>query len=212
MKKYLLVLILLGGALIYTPQAKAQAFEIEQLLLDVEKLAQFKSILEDLKKGYEIVAKGYTTIKDISEGNFHLHQLFLDGLLEVSPLVKKYYKVNSIIENQLKIFSEYKAALNHFKSSGSFNGEEIDYMGKVYKRLFKKSADNIESLVMVLTAGVLRMSDDERLSSIDTIDEEVKEELDFLRRFNNQNKILLIQRKKAANDINVSKQLYGIQN
>jgi hypothetical protein len=212
MKKYLLLLLLLGGALMYTPKAKAQAFEIEQLLLDVEKLAQFKSILEDLKKGYEIVAKGYTTIKDISEGNFHLHQLFLDGLLEVSPFVKNYYKVSSIIENQLKIFSEHKAAFNYFKSSGSFNPQEIDYIGQVYARLSKKSADNIESLLMVLTAGVLRMSDDERLSSVDTIHEEIKEELDFLRRFNNQNKILIIQRKKAANDINVSKQLYGIQN
>jgi hypothetical protein len=211
MKKKLLLLLLLAGGLCSAPKARAQSFEIEQLLLDVEKLAQFKSILEDLKKGYEIVAKGYTTIKDISEGNFHLHQLFLDGLLEVSPLVKKYYKVSEIIEVQLKIFSEYKAAFNYFKSTGSFNPEEINYMGQVYERLSKKSAANIESLVMVLTAGVLRMSDDERLSSIDAIHQEVKEELDFLRRFNNQNKILIVQRKKAANDVNVSKQLYGIE-
>ena len=30
---------------------KAQEFEIEQLLLDVEKLAQFKQILQDMKDG-----------------------------------------------------------------------------------------------------------------------------------------------------------------
>ena len=57
--------------------SKGQAFETEQLLLDVQKLSQLRQMLADLKKGYEIVYKGYSTIKNISQGSFNLHQAFL---------------------------------------------------------------------------------------------------------------------------------------
>jgi outer membrane lipoprotein-sorting protein len=39
--------------------AFSQSQEAQQLLLNVEKLAQLKQILKDLYKGYEIVSKGY---------------------------------------------------------------------------------------------------------------------------------------------------------
>ena len=86
----------------------AQTDEIAQLLLNVEKLAQFKQILSDMKKGYEILNGGYNTIKDLSQGNFSLHKTFLDALMEVSPTVKKYKRVADIINYQVILVKEYK--------------------------------------------------------------------------------------------------------
>ena len=51
----------------FSGQVMAQSTEIQQLLLNVEKLAQLKKILSNMKKGYEIVSNGYNTIKDISK-------------------------------------------------------------------------------------------------------------------------------------------------
>jgi DNA repair ATPase RecN len=128
MKKGILILfIIITGS---SSKLSAQAEEIEQLLLNVEKLAQLKQILADLKKGYEIVSKGYTTIKNISEGNFNLHKTFLDGLLEVSPTVRNYKKVAGIINHQIAIVKEYKQAFSRFKEEGNFTPGEIDYLGK----------------------------------------------------------------------------------
>ncbi len=62
--------------------AFGQQYEIEVLLLNVEKLMQFRQILDDMKKGYEIIAQGYGTIKNIAEGNFSLHDVFLDKLMQ----------------------------------------------------------------------------------------------------------------------------------
>lgn len=36
----------------------AQSFEVQQLLLDCEKLTQLKSLYKDLVKGYEVLAEG----------------------------------------------------------------------------------------------------------------------------------------------------------
>ena len=80
------LIIILGIVLFTFPMANkalAQKDEIAQLLLNVEKLAQFKQILSDMKKGYKILNGGYNTIKDLSEGNFSLHKTFLDALMDL---------------------------------------------------------------------------------------------------------------------------------
>lgn len=208
MKKCVWIIMIL-----YLPAlSKAQSYEAEQLLLDVQKLSQLKQMLADLKKGYEIVYKGYTTIKDISQGNFNLHQVFLDGLLEVGPAVRNYKKVAEIISLQLKIVSEYKSAFNQFKQNGKFTPDEIDYMGKVYSNLFDESGQNLETLAMVITSGQLRMSDDERLKQIDALYEDMVDKLSFLRHFNNQTSVLALQRTKDQSEINLTRKIYGLNN
>ena len=206
--KKLAVLILLFGICL---RGECQSDEAKQLLLNVEKLAQFKQILSDLKKGYDILSKGYNTIKDISQGNFDLHKVFLDGLMEVSPAVKKYKKVADIIRMQIQLVKEYKSAFNRFKNNTHFDIKEVDYIGKVSNNLFDASLKNLDALVTVITANQLRMTDDERLNSIDKIYDEMQDKLVFLRHFNNSTSILAVQRKREKNDVDVMRKLYDLK-
>lgn len=188
-----------------------QSQEAQQLLLDVEKLTQFKQILSDLKKGYEILSGGYEAIKNISQGNFNLHQTFLDGLLQVSPAVQKYERIADIVSYQLRILKEYKAAFNQFRADKNFTADEIDYMGKVYSHLFNESVKNLDDLIAVITAGKLRMSDDERLKTIDHIWNEIQDQYAFLRDFNGSTSMLSQARAKEQEEINVSRKLLDIK-
>lgn len=209
MKKCVVFLLLI----LFCPHfSKAQTEEAEQLLLDVQKLSQLKQMLANLKKGYEIVYMGYSTIKNISEGNFNLHQIFLDGLLQVSPAIRNYRKVADIISLQLRIVSEYKSAFKQFKENGKFTPDEIDYIGKVYSNLFDQSVNNLETLSMVVTSATLRMSDDERLKQIDGLYEDMVDKLSFLRHFNNQTFVLALQRTKDENQLKLTKKIYGLSN
>ena len=193
----------------FSGQVVAQSTEIQQLLLNVEKLAQLKKILSNMKKGYEIVSTGYNTIKDISKGNFNIHQTFLDGLMQVSPAVRKYKKIAKIISYQTQLVKEYKSAFRRFDASNLFNANEIKYMGNVYTNLFNKSLQNLDELTMLITAGKLRMSDDERLNAIDRIYNDMGDKLVFLRTFNKENNVLAIQRGREMVDTKVSKKLNG---
>ncbi len=207
MKKIIIILFLS----VSTVNASAQAEELQQLALNIEKLAQFKQILSDLKKAYEILYGGYTTIKNISEGNFSLHQTFLDSLLKVSPAVQKYKKVADIISLQLQLVKEYKAAFSRFKNNNWFRPEEIDYISKVYSNLFKKSLQHLDDLATVLTANQLRMSDDERLNRIDQIFTGMQDKMVFLRHFNSNTSILGIQRSKEKSDVDIMQKLYDVK-
>ncbi len=210
MKKMTLLLIVLNGFMI--PNLYAQSDEVQQLLLNVEKLAQFKQILSDMKKGYQILSTGYSTIKDLSQGNFNLHKTFLDGLIMVSPTVKKYKRIADIINNQMMIVKEYKNAFTRFKQDGNFNPDEIDYLGKVYSNLFKQSLNDLDELTIIITDSKLRMSDDERLESIDRIFSNMQDKLLFLRHFNNNTTILAVQRAREKSDAITMKKTYGVTN
>jgi len=191
----------------FSGKVVAQSTEIQQLLLNVEKLAQLKRILSNMKKGYEIVSTGYNTIKDISKVNFNIHQAFLNGLIQVSPAVRKYKKIAEIISYQTQLVKEYKSAFRRFDASNLFNTNEIGYMDNVYTNLFTKSLQNLEELTMVITAGKLRMSDDERINAIDRIYNDIADKLVFLRTFNKENNVLAIQRGREIIDTKVSKKL-----
>lgn len=210
MKKIIVLLIVLNTYM--AAKLSAQSEEAQQLLLNVEKLAQFKQILSDMKKGYQVISTGYSTVKNLSEGNFNLHKTFLDGLMMVSPSVKKYKRIADIINNQIMIVKEYKNAFNRFKQDGNFNAEEIVYLGNVYGNLFKQSLNDLDELAIIITYSKVRMSDDERLEAIDRIYNNMQDKLLFLRHFNNNTTILAVQRAREKHDVVTMKKIYGVTN
>lgn len=207
MKKWMVIVCVCVASF----SAKAQSDEAQQLLLNWEKLIQFKKILQNMYDGYKILNKGYTAVKEISEGNFSLHKGFLDALLEVSPAVRKYQRIKDIISYQIRIVKDYKSAFAQFKEDKQFTPQEIEYLGKVYGNLLGQSLKGLEELYMVITAGELRMSDDERLQAIDRIYEAIVDQFSFLKEFNSNTALLSLQRKTEATEVKMSRIIYGMK-
>jgi len=193
------------------PPAKAQSStgqDMQQLLYDIEKLTQFKAILSDMQRGYTILTRGYEQVKTMAQGNFNLHSLFLNGLMQVNPEVAKYARVADIIADEADILSEYKNAFRGFQTSGGFNAGELDYLARVYAQLTGAALNDVNELINVITASKLRMSDDERLSAIDRIYASGNDKRNFLRDFNRRTHILLLQRQREQNEVDNLKSLY----
>lgn len=196
------ILLVPGLMLGMMTAAFGQSQEAQQLLLNVEKLAQMKNILSDMKRGYQVVSKGYNAVSGIAKGNFSLHEVFLDGLMLVSPEVKKYRRVGDILNYQKRLMSEYKSAFSRFRSSGAFSLSELEYLASVYGGLMAESLDNLDELAMVITSSKLRMNDQERLQTIDRIFLEVEDKLLFLREFNKNALQLSGQRERQQLEMN----------
>ncbi len=211
MKKYMLLGLLVAVLTIPTP-ARCQAKEIAQLALNIEKLNQFRQILQQLYDAYKIISDGYNKIKNIAEGNYKIHEVFLDGLYLVNPNVKKYHRVADIIASQLALVKEYKAAFKSLSASEVFTKGELDYLSDVYKRLIDDSIQNLDELAMILTSKQLRASDDERLAGIDRIYEDVQQKLMFLRTFNRQHAMIAVQKMRETTEIGNIQDLNGLEN
>jgi hypothetical protein len=205
-----LMTVVLWLATSATVLAQSLADDISQLVMDYEKLAQEKKILSDMYEGYRIVSAGYSQIRSIAQGNFTLHQNFLNALLAVSPAVRNDYRVVNIIDNELELVKEYQAVQVYFGSGGHFTAAELSYFTTMYANLLNGSLRNLDELAMVMTPGELRMSDAERLSTIDRIDQDMTDKLSFLRVFNNEGAIQAGQRSVEQNDIGAMQGLWGI--
>jgi hypothetical protein len=189
---------------------KAQAFDVEQLALDVQKLEQLKQILTDLKEGYQVLDKGYSTVRDIAKGSFNLHQAFLNGLLAVSPAVRDYQRVKDIVSLELSMVGKYQAAWGAIQNSGHFRPEELALLGQVYSSLFAESAKGLSDLVNILTGGTMRASDAERMHGIDGIYNGMLGQAVFLDKVNNTATLMGLQRAQEEKDVEVLGGLYGI--
>ncbi|MBW8683446.1 TerB family tellurite resistance protein [Chitinophaga rhizophila] len=208
--KVKMMLILVGICLtIHMPKGYSQSTEIAQLLLNVAKWEALQENLKTLKKGYEVLTKGYKAVKDISEGNFNLHDAFLGNLWQVSPTVKNYKKVSEIIQTEIRIIKEYKSGFQQCLKSGQFSANELDYLERVFKRVTDESVENLDELLMIITARQMRMNDEDRLNAIDAISVDMESKLSFVRRFNASNQTLLFQRIKQHSDLELQKRLEG---
>lgn len=182
---------------------------IEQLALDYQKLSGLKQILSQLHTNYRVLAKGYDAVKGASQGNFDLHKAFLDGLLLVSPAVRRYPRVQDIIRDQSLLLTQYHAAWNIFRAEGHFSPAELDDMLGVYNGLVSASLKALSDLAMVLSDNQMRMNDAERLAAIDRIYTDSRSRLDFLYSFNDHNYRLALGRSREDEDRQALKTLYG---
>ncbi|NOS90608.1 MAG: TerB family tellurite resistance protein [Cyclobacteriaceae bacterium] len=208
MKKLILLMFTLTITL-YASLLRGQSHETQQLILNWEKLQTLEKMLDNMYMGYKILDKGYNTIKKIAEGDYSIHQAFLDGLMAVNPSVRNYKRIPFIIEYQKLLIAEYKRALSRFKNDPNLTIDEIFYIESVYKFIIQASVRNLDDLAMIITATKLRMSDDERMRAIDNIFYDMENRMVFLRGFNNDTRLLAIQRAFANNDQQTVKKLYG---
>jgi len=182
----------------------------EQLALDKEKLSSMKSTLDDMYKGYETLKVGYTHIRDIAQGNFNLHQLFLEALWVVSPSVSGDPRIRNILDMEYRIVTEYRTAVARWGRNPVFGAQEITYVSTLWSGLLNKSLQAVEELTLVLTDGQLQMTDAQRLQAIDRIESDIRGQYISLQRLDNNLAIQEAQRQKENNDINTLKSLYGI--
>jgi hypothetical protein len=190
--------------------AQSVSDDIQQLLLDVQKLSQLKQILTEMYQEYTMLYNGYEKIKGLSQGTFSLHKVYLDGLLLVSPSVSSYWKVADIVLKEANLVRDYQAASAYFRGSGLFSSQELDGIAVFYSTVVERAEKDIAELTMVITGGTLRMSDGERLSAIDRIDGDVTGQLSLLHGYNNSAALQAAQRAQTAGDIGAVRGLYGI--
>ena len=136
---------------------------------------------------------------------------YFNELWQVKDAVEYYYRIEDIIDKQIKIVDEYESAFKLFKQDEHFSPDEIEYMGKVYTGIVDESLKNLDQLLLVINSFTTQMADEKRLQIINDAGDAMDENYNDLKSFNNQNMMLSLQRSKDVNEVNVVKELYGLK-
>ena len=151
-----------------------------------------------------------TEIGDWVEKQRKLYDDYFQELWKVKAAISYYQRVKNIIESQVAMVNEYKAAWALFRQDKNFTADELDYMYRVYTGMMEESLKNIKQLFLVVNAFATQMSDAKRLEIINTAADNMEQGFMDLKEFNNQNRIISLQRASEKGEIEYVKRLYGL--
>lgn len=174
----------------------------------VQQIAALKVYLQYLKKGYQIVDKGLTTIRDIKNGTFNLDKDYFNSLKQVSPVVKNSPKVNEVLVYQHHIASDFRKFLEACRKDVNLSAKEVHYIEVVYQNMLKELEASIDELTMITTSGEAEMKDDERLLRLDKVHEDVIDKYVFTQDFIAGTLLLSLERAKEKKQIEGLRKLH----
>lgn len=149
-------------------------------------------------------------IKDWVEKQRKQYEEYFDELWKVKTAITYLKTVKDIIERQTSLVKEYKQAWAVFQKDKHFSKEELQYMYAVYNGILEQSIKNIDQLTLVITSFETKMTDGKRLELIQTIAGTLDEQYADLKNFNEQNKLIAIQRGLEKGEIDHVRRLYAI--
>jgi ATP-dependent 26S proteasome regulatory subunit len=185
---------------------------IKAVDLKIQKLQNKTIWLQNAEKALENTMSKLrlNEIKDWTEKQRKLYADYFEELRKVKTAISYYGRVREIMDQQVQIINEYKAAWALFKRDKNFTPEELDYMFSVYTGILDQSGKNIDQLFLVVNAFVTQMSDAKRLAIVNSVADHVETNLMDLKEFNQENKMLSLQRANEQGDIDYVKKLYGL--
>jgi hypothetical protein len=218
MKKIIVVLALLVSVNSYAqfPIAEIIKAGIKKVIvavdLKIQKLQNKTIWLQNAQKTLEN-AMSKTNLAEINDWvskQKELYQNYFDELRKVKTAIAYYHRVKDIIADQTAMVAEYKSAWATFRQDKNFSGDELNYMAEIYSGMMTESLKTIDQLFMVVNAFTTQMTDAKRLEVINHAANSIEKSLLDLKDFNNQNKLISIQRAAARGEIEYVKKLYGL--
>lgn len=181
----------------------------------LKQIAQLQIYIGYVKKGYEVVNRGLTTIENVKNGDFNLHRDFFSGLKNVNSHITSSVKVADIIAFQVFIVKELKKTYEFCRDSPQFTALEIRYIYEVYHNMILLTDANLSELMRILneqrsrTPVESQMEDSERMKAIEQLYAESYDQLAFVRSFGQEARFLGALRQHEKYQIDVVGKQYG---
>ena len=145
-----------------------------------------------LRQGYEIARDGLSLVHDITGGEFRLHKDYFGSLGAISPVVKGSSDVLAI----LSVGHEIAAVLETVTGSEYLHPSDKSYLRNVRDGLLEASLDDLDQLLLIITAGKLELTDRERLGQLKKILNNIRRKAALARELAGQARLLVRQRKR----------------
>lgn len=160
-----------------------------------------------LKKGYQIIDGGLSTIRDITSGEFKLHYAFISSLKQVSPTIRKDARIAEIISLQISIMKGFGS----IRGSDFLSAENLAYIALVADGIVSECYTDLEELLLVITSGKLEMKDDERLARLNGVYQRMLDKSAFTQDFVGNASLLIRQRQAEEKDLDGIIRMYHLK-
>lgn len=185
---------------------KAVDLKVQRLQNQTIWLQNAQKVIENQLSKFKL-----TEIADWTERQRALYADYYQKLWEVKSLIATYQRIKDLAQTQAAIVKEYQWAIGLFHKDKHFSVDELLHMEEVYRGILEFSVKNLDQVFMVVNSFKTQMSDAARMELIDAASKAMDENYSDLRRFNNQNITLSIQRSGSDAEVRNLKRLYQLE-
>ena len=132
----------------------------------LEQITALKAYIITAEQGSKIAAQGLSSIRNIRNSEFELHRVYFSSLSTVNPAVKNMPQILEIINLQESFIKQFTMGLTRWQVSPWLHAQELESLGSFYKTLVEFGVGNINKLRKLLTDKDYKMTDGERIESI----------------------------------------------
>lgn len=150
-------------------------------------------------------------ITDWVEKQRKLYDDYFQELWKVKSVILAGHRLKEIGALQARIVSEYKAAYALFKGDKNFTTGEIEHMYKVYSGILQQSLQQLDGMLIIAQSFTTQMNDFNRMKRISDVHDRLVEIFNDLRQFNQQNKMLSLQRAGSKAEVDRLRAYYGLK-
>jgi hypothetical protein len=225
MKKYMVILPLSAVSIFVSiPKgADAQAIVgsvisstvgrvIRAIDLEVQRMQNQTIWLQNAQKALEnqLSKLKLDEISDWSSKQKDLFSGYYQELWSIKTAIAYYSKISELTQKQVALVNSYNQAWNLLKSDKHFTADELAYMTKVYSGILQASVNDLDQILLVINANKTQMPDAKRMEIVNKAADHMDSNYNDLQQFNNQNKLLSLQRASDENEVLTLKKYYGI--
>jgi hypothetical protein len=172
----------------------------------LQQIAALQVFSNYLKQGYQIANNGLASISGTLKTENGLHSTYYNRMKTASPLVKNNAMVQEIMAWQQDILTRLK----DISQISGMTAEEKSYLEDVRAAVLKDCDQQLHTLQAVIGDGKIEMSDAERIALVTKIHTAMMENYHFTSGFTTHAKLYAARRQQEQNQVNVTKQVYGI--
>jgi hypothetical protein len=151
-----------------------------------------------------------TEISHWVEKQRKLYDDYFQELWKVKAALTMYSRVKALIEGQVQLVHEYQSAWALFQQDKLLTPKELERIKEVYAGILQESSRNLEGLFLVINSFQTQMSDGGRMAIINEVSSQLEENFLDLKKFNQQAKMISLQRAYEQGEIGYVKKLYGL--
>lgn len=225
MKKTIMIIMMVTGAMLLvsrdtaaqTPVAEAIKAGVKKVIKAIDlKIQRIQNKTIWLQNAQKVMENTMSKLKldEISswvEKQRTLYKGYYEELARIKSIITYYQRIRDMTQKQKRLVKEYTDTWYLLKQDMHFTTDELTYMAEVYTGILKESAQNMDQLLLVISSFTMEMTDAKRLELIHEVDAKIGSNYDDLRQFNQENKILSLQRSGNEREAATIKELYGIQ-
>lgn len=160
---------------------QAQTDAIQQLKLNLEKLAQLKLMLDNLGKGYAVLEKGYQQLQQQSRETYTLHKDYLDALWKPASAIRQEPALAQLERNEDEIGSLCTTVAKQMQEPQLFSPQEKQYLLRIVANIRAKAAADRGETSAYTEDGRLQMTDAARIQGIRQVAGRISRHLQAIR-------------------------------